>query len=107
MDGAHEESSLTFCLRHSLEKAGIFEGLYSMIGMTGESLSPSTSNPIFWSCDLKKLLFSRIRASFTAPTTSDRCPNFFYFSLRFSRDPLILDEKLPFVDQIRPHYFPK
>lgn len=39
-----------------------------MIGITGESLSPRTSNPIFCSSDLKKLLFSRICASFWAPT---------------------------------------
>jgi hypothetical protein len=36
--------------------------------MTGESLSPRTSKPIFLSSDLKKLLFSRMRASFWAPS---------------------------------------
>jgi hypothetical protein len=39
------------------------------MGMTGESLSPRTSKPIFLSSDLKKLLFSRMLASFWAPST--------------------------------------
>lgn len=38
--------------------------------MTGESLSPRTSKPIFLSSDLKKLLFSRMRASFWAPASN-------------------------------------
>ena len=38
--------------------------LYTLIGVTGESLSPRILKPIFCSSDLKKLLFSRTRASF-------------------------------------------
>ncbi len=38
-----------------------------MIGIIGESSSPRTSQPIFWSSSLKKLLFSRTATSFFIP----------------------------------------
>ena len=42
----NDPHALTPRLKHSLEKRLIFEGLKSMSGMTGESLSPSTWHPI-------------------------------------------------------------
>jgi hypothetical protein len=58
---------LTFLFKHSLEKAAIFAGLYSMMGMTGESSSPSTSHPMALNSRLNQLQLSRSWSNFFSP----------------------------------------
>ena len=60
--------------RASLEKAGILAGLYNMIGITGESWSPNTSQPMARSEARTKLLLSRSCASLAAPRPVPSAP---------------------------------
>ena len=54
-------------LRHSLEKAAILDGLYSMMGMTGEPSSPSTSKPSICSWWRNQVALECRRAIFFRP----------------------------------------